>query len=701
MPTSMLSRSSRPDVVGRRLPPWWPLAVIVYGYPVWWLIGIDQLVPLVLAVPMMLAIWRTRPIVLPGGSVAWLLFLVFVLLSGFALFSDAPGAVPGWGFGRVAVFSYRLSWYLACTVVLLWIANSSRLDIPFRKLASILSWLFVITVVGGLLGVLSSNLELKSLLELALPRGIASNSFVKSLVHPGLADIQMVLGRPEARPKAPFPYANTWGAMFALSLPFFLVAWIRDGGRAQRVAAPVLLMAAAVPAVYSLNRGLWGSLIVGILFVAVLQAVKGRVAALIAVLAVVAVGASVLLASPLGSMIGERLENQHSNSRRAQLLEQTVQSTLEGSPVLGFGSTRDVQGSFASIAGGATPDCSACAVPPLGTQGHLWSVIFLHGFVGAFFFLLFFAQAAVRSVRCRTMSETIALCILLFFALQLFVYDTLGMPLYVIMIAIGAAWRDQSRWPQSERYLVRVMTARQLGEAIARGWKILTVSIVAGLFLGLGSAAVEPQRYSTRTAVLLTASPSYLPVEITGVREPRETTVDTEAGLVMAEGTIEEALGAEGAASAWQFRRSITITAEANTRVMNLDVVDVIPERALHRSVALANAYLESRSEYLAQRRAQMLSQLRERYHNLTVMGAGYPQGLSDVQRAELDEVGLAIDRVVLTPTSAGEVVRVGTPATVGRDYSRRAATGVAVGICVAGALILRKELARRRRTAY
>jgi hypothetical protein len=113
--------------------------------------------------------------------------------------------------------------------------------------------------------------------------------------------------------------------------------------------------------------------------------------------------------------------------------------------VAGFGSTRDVQGSFFSIAGGSRPDCPACGVPPLGTQGHLWMVLFSQGLVGLVLFLGFFGRQALAFRRGRSPTHLAGMCVLLFFGLQLFVYDTLGMPLFIVMIAVALMWRQDWR----------------------------------------------------------------------------------------------------------------------------------------------------------------------------------------------------------------------------------------------------------------
>ena len=171
-----------------------------------------------------------------------------------------------------------------------------------------------------------------------------------------------------------------------------MVGWFgRDAGW-RRSFAPFVLLVAAVPIVMSLNRAMWASIAVGIIYYVVRLVLKGRMLALIGAALCVLVASLLFCSSPLAELSVSRLENPHSNERRGNLLPETVASTAEGSPVLGFGSTRDVQGSFAPSPAG-TADCPGCEVPPLGTQGQLWGVIFSHGFVGAAAFLAFFATS--------------------------------------------------------------------------------------------------------------------------------------------------------------------------------------------------------------------------------------------------------------------------------------------------------------------
>ena len=108
-------------------------------------------------------------------------------------------------------------------------ANLRESELPTRWVYQLLGFMFVVTAVGGLVGVLAPTIEFTSAVEMLLPRGLRSNGLVQAIVHPAVADVQNVLGRLEARPKAPFPYANSWGSNLLLFLPFFLVAWFRQG----------------------------------------------------------------------------------------------------------------------------------------------------------------------------------------------------------------------------------------------------------------------------------------------------------------------------------------------------------------------------------------------------------------------------------------------------------------------------------------
>ncbi|SEG46791.1 hypothetical protein SAMN04489712_105383 [Thermomonospora echinospora] len=469
----------RPGPIGAlraRLGPGWPLTVIFIGFPVWWLLGLGAIIFLLMTVPMALHLWRHRDrVVVPRGFGWWLFFLAWVMLGVGTLWADAPGAVLGGGAGRLFVFLWRMSWYLAATVVLLFIGNLSERDLPTRRVADLLALMFIFTTAGGLVGSFLPNLELTSPMELVLPNALAKNAFVYDWIHPKVASIETILGFEQARPQAPFGYANVWGSAYAFFLPFFIITWLIQGGRWRRVTGTLILAISLWPVVYSLNRGLWLSLGLMSAFVIGKILMSGNVRAVRRTLAALTVGALLFAASPLPGLIQARLDNPHSNNRRGLLAEQTVRSALTGSPIVGFGSTRDVQGNFASVAGGDRPGCRACGVPPMGTQGHIWLLVFATGVGGTVSFIAFFVVRFARHWRERSHYGIAGCAILLCFGQFLFTYDLVEIPLFTVMVSTALTWR-----------------ARRTADAAPGGRPGSDAEATAAI--ALGPAAAEPAR---------------------------------------------------------------------------------------------------------------------------------------------------------------------------------------------------------------
>jgi len=444
------------------------------GFPLWWVLGVSELAFIAVAVPMGIRLYKRRPLRLPRGFGLWLLFLLFLLVGVFVLQASAPGSIQtDGGFGRYLTFSYRVAVYLSATVVLLYVGNLSERELPTGRVIRLLGYMFVLVVIGGLVGTFLPRIEFTSGIEYLMPGGLRSNVFVQSLVHPRTSEIQAVLGYAEARPVAPFAYANSWGANFSLYLPFFLLSWLgRDAGW-RRPAAPVVLIASAIPVVYSLNRGLWGAIGLGLVYVVFRLATMGKVLAVYALVAGIVLAGVLFVFSPLGTLVNERLDNPHSNDRRSQLSSLTLSSVVQGSPIIGFGTTRNVQGSFFSIAGGDTAQCPNCGVPPLGTQGVFFSVVFFQGLVGGALFLGFFAVRFARHWRERSRLSIAGCAILLMCALEMFVYDFGSATFFTLMIAVALMWRaEQLRTADSPGTAVPVPTgtavpAVRAGEAVS------------------------------------------------------------------------------------------------------------------------------------------------------------------------------------------------------------------------------------------
>ncbi|MDP9394691.1 MAG: hypothetical protein M3Q27_10795 [Actinomycetota bacterium] len=438
-----LARRSGTPWWRRPLPGGWPLVALYAGFPLWWLAGFSVLGFFLACVPMALYLLRRRTVLVPRGFGVWLLFLVWVLAGVATLWATPPDAMPVSGASRLLPYGYRVLWYLTATVFLLYVGNTDERELPTRRVYDVLGWMFLVTVAGGYLGALVPGFDMASPLELALPAALARNDFLVSLIHPASAQVQAFLGFEAARPKAPYLYANEWGANYGLLLPFFLLSW---GGRAaapwRRRAMPFLLLLAVPPAILSLNRGLWLGVIAAAAYVAVRLALQGRLVAIAGVLATAALVAGVLVLSPLGTLLQERLATPHSNQGRGQLATMTVENTV-ASPIVGYGTSRQVRGNFFSIAGGATAECPRCSPPQMGTQGHLWFLLLAHGFVGAALFIGFFGLRYARALRDGSLEAILLTSTGVYLAVVIWVYDLLAAPIAVLAVTLALLWRRE------------------------------------------------------------------------------------------------------------------------------------------------------------------------------------------------------------------------------------------------------------------
>jgi O-antigen ligase len=86
--------------------------------------------------------------------------------------------------------------------------------------------------------------------------------------------------------------------------------------------------------------------------------------------------------SPLGDLIADRAGSDHSNRSRTTLYSLTLEQ-VEESPLVGFGAPR--------------PDEENPNLPPVGTHGQLWAVLFSHGWVGVVLFVGFLGVLAWKT----------------------------------------------------------------------------------------------------------------------------------------------------------------------------------------------------------------------------------------------------------------------------------------------------------------
>ena len=446
-PAQLSSRPARVSWLTRHLGEAWPLKILLLGFPIWWAAGLASFACQLVAIPMTVQIVRRARarggLRMPVGFGFWLLFLGWMLLGIATLWSLAPGTEPNTGASKLVGFFFRVDWYLTVTVAMLYPLSLGSRRVSSMDVARWLGNLFLVCIVGGVAGLLLPTLQFTSLTEYVIPGARNVSGFTHTLVHPSLTTFSDFLGYSQPRPKAPFLYANAWGNNLALTLPFFVYSWLGAPQRWRRFAVAPVLVVAAIPIAYSLNRGLWVALVLITVMAAAALARAGRFGALYGLVVALLVSMVVLVASPLWATITLRYHTPHSNARRSTVAQTVIGTTAKGSPLLGFGSTRIEQGNFASIAGTGTTACQNCAAPPLGTQGFMWRLILTTGFVGTALYLMFMAAQMLRHVRRRTPFAILGAITLTTTLLLSFVYDSLESPLFITMIAVGLMNRER------------------------------------------------------------------------------------------------------------------------------------------------------------------------------------------------------------------------------------------------------------------
>ncbi|GAA1601817.1 hypothetical protein [Actinoplanes couchii] len=426
--------------------PAWPVAWILLLYPMWWALGLGVLIFPLMAVPMLFLLVRRRsagrPVLLPPGFVWWVVFLAAVVLSVAALGTDPAGTVAERAGERVLAVGYKMAMYAALTVLLVYAGNLTEAELSRRRMVRLLAGMFVLTVLGGLLGMAAGDFEFTSPVEWLLPGNIRTKGFVRSLVHPYAAQIMDLVGGEKPRPAAPWGYTNTWGNNFGLLLPWLVVAawWSRGAGR--KLLAVACLAVSVAPAVASLNRGLWIG--VGLLlgYVALRYVLAGRIWILLVVPLLGGALAAALVLTPLGGTVAARMDNGKSNGVRSFLIERALDG-FAGSPVIGYGGTRNTLGGRNSITVGESAGCERCGNFTVGGNGQLWQLLYSHGAVGTAGYLGFFAYGLWRFRRDRSPIGIAGSASLVSSFSAMLWYNSLVTPLAFMVLAYALLWRNQ------------------------------------------------------------------------------------------------------------------------------------------------------------------------------------------------------------------------------------------------------------------
>jgi polysaccharide biosynthesis protein PslJ len=396
----------------------WPLVVLFVAFPAWWVLGVSAFTWIIVPIPMLaLLIWQRRGRV-PVAFILWLAFTSWVLLSGLQLEGGT----------KIVTFSYRLALYVAAGVLFIYTYNLPRSTVLDTKILRILTVFWMIVVAGGYVGIVVGAHTFTPPFERLLPAGLRSQPFVQELVQPVFAEVQGFLGYPIPRPAAPFTYSNYWGGNVAVLTPVAIAAAVAAGRGTRRKLIVAVLVASLVPMVFSLNRGMFLSLGLGILYVTFRLAQRGRLAALGSLLGIAALVTLILVATPLGHLIAASFSSTHghSNTTRLSVSQQAIAGARQ-SPIFGHGEPQPATGqSF---------------LPPIGTQGQLWTVLYSNGVPAAVFFVGFFVAVLWQTRRARGMTGLWLHTVPLVALPQIVVYGWLPVELQVVMVASALAYR--------------------------------------------------------------------------------------------------------------------------------------------------------------------------------------------------------------------------------------------------------------------
>lgn len=405
----VLHRSDGVPLAQKPLPAW-PFDVLLWGYPLWWVLGMMPFIVIIMATIMAALLLARRRVSIVAGVAPFLAFAGWVVASGVMI-----DTLP-----RLVGYMQRTANLIAVAIVLLYVLNA-RERLGSRRVIAGLTTLWVTVVAGGYLGTFFPDVRLTTPMGLLLPGALTGNEYVADLVFPPFAEIQDPWGAPHPynRPSAPFPYANGWGSAMALLTPLAFAQIVGARRRWTKVLLGLVVLAAVVPTVAALNRGMLIAIAVVVAYVAIRLLARGRIAPFLLVALAGAAGAVSLVTSGVLASTSERA-NLGSNDSRLALYAETFQRTLH-SPVLGWGAPRPSLTQNLSV----------------GTQGEVWNLMFSFGFVGLGLFLWFLVGTTVRTWRVQGAQDLwlhgvlIAACVSIWF----YGLDTMQM----LTIAVAAA----------------------------------------------------------------------------------------------------------------------------------------------------------------------------------------------------------------------------------------------------------------------
>ncbi len=401
---------------GHAMPRGWQAYALFGLLPLWWLLGLSMFMwPLITAPMLATMLLRRWPVRAPRRFGVFMLLLAWMLISGVELSSAQ----------RALAWAWRGSFFVSGAILFLFIVNIPERRLPTRSIVNALAFYWVVVVIGGWFGVLFPHVTLASPMEHLLPRSVVNNQYVYAHVHLQFAEVQHFLGFPLGRPETFFAYTNAWGSAFAILTPFAVASLVQTRSRGWRNTLRIAMAASIVPIVFSLDRGLWLALGVGITYAAIRLARHRDTRLVRAIVFAFAAIAVLLVVSPLGGLASGRFSHKTGDTGRLQRDQAATQKVL-GSPWLGFGAPQQntVKGQSA-----------------IGTESEVFLLVVSHGIPGLALFSLWFAYTLFRSARWRTPDAFWAHVVILIGCIQLPYYEiTERLPL--LMVAAAIVYRE-------------------------------------------------------------------------------------------------------------------------------------------------------------------------------------------------------------------------------------------------------------------
>lgn len=419
---------------GASLPPGWPLYLLIVGYPLWWVLGLSNLIWTLVAIPMLVYLVSHKVARVPRWFGIWLLFLTWILLSSLNLSNSAA-----W-----LSYTYRTSTYLAATITLVYLLSVPREVLPTRRIVMLLTGFWVLLLAGGYLGLLFARVSFPSLLERLLPQGLVSIDFVYSLVHPRFAEVQNFIGYTIYRPSAPFFYTNWWGGNFGALLPIAIAAFGYLRSRRTKLLLALGLASAIPPIVLSVNRGLWVSLALGLSYAMVRLALQGRASSAGVMLGILMFVGLLLAITPLHATVEARLAHPASDRGRFGVIEAAIEGARQA-PLVGHGVPQ--------------PAPKDLHIPTVGTGGLIWQVLYTTGIPGAAFFVAWLVRCLWGSRKGSPPIQLWAHVGILIIVIQMVSYSMIPVEVVVLMILIALAFREAE--PTFQPYTAKDLPVRE------------------------------------------------------------------------------------------------------------------------------------------------------------------------------------------------------------------------------------------------